>query len=198
MKLKFVLIAVVSAVTLAGCDSSSQCLEISSNACHDANGNKVGRWKEKPCDSCDFTETGQYVKGKRHGHWEEGENSGPYVNGKKHGQWKETSWDGDNRSKGIGIGLYVSGVKTGKWEVQYSDGMIATGTYYREERHGFWEMRFPDGYTESGLYMGDNRVGPWEIRSVDDEIICIIYSPPETFSVLYDSKVVGGNPGPCK
>jgi len=198
MKAKFALFAIVSIVTLAGCDSSSQCLEAYSNVCHDANGNKVGRWQEKPCDSCDFTETGQYVNGERHGHWQEGEDSGTYVNGKKHGRWKETNWDGESRSNGVGTGLYVNGERTGKWEVRYPDGMNATGTYYRDRRHGIWEKRFPDGHTESGLYMNDNRAGPWDIRTADNKITCIIYSPPGSFSILEDSKVVDGNPGPCK
>ena len=65
---------------------------------------------------------GEYVEGKKHGHWvlrsaDGGVQEGPFVEGKVHGPWVLRSADGQ-----VEEGPFVDGKRQGRWIIRESDG----------------------------------------------------------------------------
>ena len=110
------------------------------------NGREV--WRR---NGSDIFGEGQYVDGKRHGHWvskwSDGKGEeGPYVDGKKHGRWVETQPDSSGWVGGVEEGPYVDGKRHGHWVSKSSDGQGEEGPYVDGERHGRWVIYHVDKY----------------------------------------------------
>ena len=139
----------------------------------------------------DWSMTGEYVNGKRHGRWviqfPRGDvSAGPYVDGKLHGRWVQRGFGGgviersyvDGKIHGRFVmrrpdgsvgseGPYVDGKRHGRWVIRYSRSHVDEGPYVDDKRHGRWVERYPDGDVHEGLYVDDKKHGRWVIRRPD-------------------------------
>ena len=131
-----------------------------SGACDDtlrASGRGTLEWR-------DWSESGELIEGKQHGHWIERSSDGyiregPYVDGKRHGHWVERWADGDEWE-----GPYVDGKRHGRWALRYGNGWVFEGPFVNGKQHGHWAVRSPDGYMSEGLYVDSKMHGRWVTR----------------------------------
>jgi len=109
-------------------------------------GKRQGHWILQYTDGTVLE--GVMMGGKMHGHWVErwyggSVSEGSYKNGKRHGHWVERFASG-----GVEEGPYVGGRKHGKWVVQDANGDVHEGPYVGGRKHGQWITRKPDGTVE--------------------------------------------------
>ena len=140
----------------------------------------------------EFSETGSFHDGKKHGQWvrrfssqkdqpkqvlywygeivgstaeDELVMEGRLVKGKKHGRWVMRDADGD-----VSEGPYVEGKRHGQWVMRDADGDVREGPYVEGKRHGQWVMRDADGDVREGLYVEGKRHGRWVMRDADGNV----------------------------
>jgi len=109
---------------------------------------------------------GDYVDGKRQGHWVlqyafgyvlEGTMSG----GEKHGHWIE-------RYIGrVSEGSYKNGKRHGHWISRLADGGVQEGPYVGGKWHGHWVLRDANGDVWEGPYVGGRKHGQWVTQNPD-------------------------------
>ena len=93
----------------------------------------------------DWSYTGEFVNGKKHGRWVfripgGGVREGTYVDGKRHGRWVLRLSNGTRYEV-----PFVNGKLHGRAVTRYSDGGVEEGRYVDGKKHGRWVTRFPDG-----------------------------------------------------
>ena len=100
---------------------------------------------------------GEYVDGRREGHWQLTKGrSGNYVNGKQEGRWHYPNGGG---------GDYINGKRRGQWDVTSADGDIESGIYVNGKKHGKWTEKTVYGssrtHRNTGSYVNGKRHGDW-------------------------------------
>lgn len=114
----------------------------------DAEGRKVGRWREPD----------------PHGGVMEGE----YVEGRRHGEWAHYFADGSVRSRGT----FRDDLVEGEWVWNRSSGgLLQRGSFLAGEKHGLWERWSVDGSRiDSGHFDRGKKVGEWVVFNPDGSV----------------------------
>ena len=101
----------------------------------------------------DWSLTGEYVDGKRHGRWVNRNSDGrvfegPYMEGKRHGRWVFRYPGG-----GVREGTYVDGRRHGRWVLRLSNGTRLEIPFVNGKIHGLQVTRRPNGTVTEDPYV---------------------------------------------
>jgi len=118
---------------------------------------------------------GDYIDGKRHGHWilwfVDGQvEEGSMADDKQNGHWVLRNANGD-----VQEGPYVDNEKHGIWVVRFAGGDVAEGPYVNGKRQGNWIVRLANGDVHEGPMVDDKAHGLWVTRLADGSVDKICY-----------------------
>ena len=136
-----------------------------------------GIWQTYRNSGTDQDLGGEYIDGKKHGHWINKQSDlieeGPYVNGEKHGRWIIKKYR-DGKLYTTHEGQFVNGKEQGVWKGQYHNvdwNGSWTQSYVNGLLHGKWTTYNPDG---SVARTGRNANGKTYETQIDGSEICVM------------------------